>query len=334
MNKKILIIVGLVVVVAIISGLYFFGNKQLNDTSGKEPLKIGLNVWIGEGLYYVAQEKGFFDKEGVKVELINFDDGANAKQLINTNKIDAVYVTGESIVILNEAGSKVKAIAMNDTSFGADGIVASKEIKTIKDLKGKKVAVEIGNASNFLLAYFLKQNGMSMNDIEVVNSAAPDAGAAFVAGKVDAAVTWEPWLSKAKEREGGHILVSTKDQDSQIMGVMPVFRQEVLDTRKDDVKKMLRALFEARTWILANSDEANKMIAPHFEITPEEVAQQRQTFKWLSYEDNKNEFLDGKFGVKNTIQLAGDIWYENGLIQQPIDVNQVIDYSLIQNLYE
>ena len=95
----------------------------------------------------------------------------------------------------------VKQVLALDDSYGGDGIVAKKEIKTVKDLKGKTVAAQLGaGASYFWLNYVLAQNGLKLSDIQAVDMKAGDAGAAFVAGKIDAAVTWEPWLSAPRTR--------------------------------------------------------------------------------------------------------------------------------------
>jgi len=104
----------------------------------------------------------------------------------------------------------VRQVLALDDSHGGDGMVAKKEIKTIKDLKGKTVAAQLGGgASYFWLAYVLGQNGLKLSDLKLVDMKAGDAGSAFVAGKVDAAVTWEPWLSKARETPFGHVLLSS-----------------------------------------------------------------------------------------------------------------------------
>src|SRR4030042_6599671 len=93
----------------------------------------------------------------------------------------------------------VKQVLALDDSHGGDGIVAKKEIKTVKDLKGKTVAAQLGaGASYFWLNYVLAQNGMKLSDLKTIDMKAGDAGSAFVAGKVGVAVTWEPWLSQAK----------------------------------------------------------------------------------------------------------------------------------------
>jgi len=323
----------LVILVVVVGFVVWYNASQKNELPvTSQPLKIGLNPWIGHGLYYVAKEKGFFEKKKVNVELTNFDAGEIGKQLINTNKVDALSLTPETVIILNDAGVKVKAVAMTDTSEGADGVIVSKDIKSISDLKGKKVAFEVGSPSHFFLTYLLNQQGLTTNDLEVVNTAAPDAGTSFVAGKVDAAVTWEPWLSKANERPGGYLLVNSKE--TPILPAMPIFRTEVIESRPQDIRAMLRALFDAREWILANQNEAVKIMAKNFNITEQDVRDQLPTFRWFSYQENIDGFGSGQYSAKNLIQSAGDLWLKLGLSKTKVNANDLVDTSLLKNLYK
>ena len=105
---------------------------------------------------------------------------------------------------------------------GGDGIVALKDIKTLQDLKGKKVAFETGSVSQFFFDAVLKQDGMSEKDVTVVNMTATDAGVAFAARQVDAAVTWEPALSQGANAAHGHLLLSSADKPGLITDVVAV----------------------------------------------------------------------------------------------------------------
>jgi len=96
-----------------------------------------------------------------------------------------------------------------DDSNGGDGIVALKDIKSIADLKGRKVAVNEGSVSEFYLNVLLGKAGLKESDLKTVNMTAADAGSAFVAKRVDAAVTWEPWLTRGKTTDFGHLLANS-----------------------------------------------------------------------------------------------------------------------------
>ncbi len=329
--KKIWVALGVLIIItgAAVASLLIINQRR---STQNESLKIALNPWIGNGLFYVAQEKGFFSQEHINVDLTSFEDGATGKQLIATNKADVIPLTPETAVVLHDAGISTKTVAMSDTSEGADGILATSDIKTLADLKGKSVAYEVGSPSHFLLSYLLDQAGLSTSDLTTVNTAAPDAGASFVAGNVPAAVTWEPWLSKASDRQGGHLLASSKS--SPVLPTLIIVRTDVLNQRPSAIKAMLRALFATQAWIDQNKPEAVSIIAKHFNITDKDVTDQLPTFHWFTYQENIAGFETGQYSAHNLIQTAGDLWLKLGLTSKPVNATDMIDGSLLKNLYK
>ena len=330
--RKTTVGLGIIVIIAIgVLGIY---RQQIQPESKipQTPLRIGLNPWIGNGLYAVAEEKGFFIKEGIRVELVNYDDGATGKQLLSTKHVDALSLTPETVIILADAGTSVRAVAMTDTSLGADGIIATKNIQNVRDLRGKKVAFEVGSPSHLFLSYLLDQQGMTTNDLMVIDSAAPDAGVAFVSGQVDAAVTWEPWLSKANERSGGHLIANSKD--TPILPALLVFRDETIQTRQGDIQALLRALFAAQVYTQEHQAETVSIVAKHFNINNQDVLDQLPTFRWLSYTDNERDFATGTYSATSLIARSGDLWLKLGLIKKPINASTLVDPSLLNDLYK
>ncbi|MES2121639.1 MAG: ABC transporter substrate-binding protein [Chlamydiota bacterium] len=313
----------------------FTGCSNGNDSkkaSSDQSLSVGLNPWIGTGLFYVAKEKGLFSAENINVNLVQYDEGGTGKQLLSSGKIDMLATTPETVIVCSDAGVSVKVVGILDSSRGADGIVATKDITTISDLKGKTVAFEVGSSSHLLLSFFLKQQGLTTKDLVVENLSAADAGAAFVEGKVDAAVTWEPWLSKATQRPGGHILV-----DSKSLEIFPdfyIFRAAVVEQKPNAIRSMLRALFAARKFTIENPDEALQIMAKNLGITPAEAATEVKTLEWLDYAQNVLYFGPPPSKAEQLIQDAADLWLELGLIQNKIQARDIVDSTPLKNLYQ
>ena len=109
-----------------------------------------------------------------------------------------------------------------DASTGGDGLVATAEIQTVDDLAGKTVALDKSATSYFFFLQVLADSNITEDQINIVEMGNDAAGEAFIAGQVDAAVTWEPALSNCGEREGGHILVSSADYPKAIIDVLTV----------------------------------------------------------------------------------------------------------------
>jgi NitT/TauT family transport system substrate-binding protein len=309
-------------------------NSAIADsrTDSAHSLKVGLNPWIGNGLFYIAKEKGFFDREKLDVELIKYNEGAIAKQLLSAAKIDVIPTTPETVLVLEDAGVKVKVVGILNTSKGADGIIATQKIKSISDLKGKTIAFEEGSSSHLLLSYFLEKNGLTLKDIKPYNLSASDSGAAFISGKVDAAVTWEPWLSKAAERKGGHILI-----DSRSMELFPdfyIFRANVVQEKPAAIQAMLRALFAAVQFVKEHPSDGVNIIAKNFHLTPSIAEAQLKTLKWLDYKENLHYFTSTKKpNAEQVLQEASNLWFKLGIIRHPIHAKELIDANLLKTLY-
>lgn len=214
------------------------------DAGAAEPLRIAYLTWVGFGPLFLAKEKGFFKEQGVEVELEKIEDVKMSFAAMAAKRIDGNAATPNTILLYVKPDQRFVIVMALDDSQGGDGIVARKEIKTLADLKGKRVAFSEGGISQFYLNYLLKRVGLSQSDVVPVNMTAGDAGAAFVAGRVDAAVTWEPWLTKGKNAPHGHILIDSRQTPGIISDTL-AFREDVLRSRRDDVRKVVRAIHQA-----------------------------------------------------------------------------------------
>ena len=107
--------------------------------------------------------------------------------------------------------------AIVDESAGADGILVKNDINSIADLKGKTVGVSINQTSHYLLMQALETAGLTDADVDLVNMTSSDAGVSFTSGDLDAAVTWEPYLSNAVEQGVGKLIFSSKDAPGSIL---------------------------------------------------------------------------------------------------------------------
>jgi NitT/TauT family transport system substrate-binding protein len=96
------------------------------------------------------------------------------------------------------------------------------KIKSFKDLKGKRIALEEFSVSHFLLTMALNKNGMTLKDVKVVNLSAGDAAAAFMAGRVDAAVVWNPVGQHHPDQRQGQALFTSKDVPGMVPDLLVV----------------------------------------------------------------------------------------------------------------
>ena len=214
---------------------------QRDSQAGSRKYRIGLGPWIGFGPLYLAQEKGFFKEAGLDVELIVLTGIAERNSALKSGKIDALAAPVDYFVLSAGNHLSTTVVMAIEESVGGDGIVAKNDITKIGDLRGKKVAFQRGLQSEFFVRALLRENGVSMKELETVDMETDQAGAAFISGRLDAAAVWEPWLTKAKEQGGGHVLASTKEFPNLIVDCL-AFNQQRLAADKAGAQAVVAAL--------------------------------------------------------------------------------------------
>ena len=233
------------------------------------PIKIGYSDWPGWVAWEVAKEKGLFKKHGVEVELVWFPIYTDSLTALNTGTIDANCSAWCDVIAPLAEGIKLKVVLVNDNSAGNDAIIGKPGIKSIKELKGKTVATELGTVEHFMLLQALAKNQMTEKDIEYKNLTVPDAAAAFIAGKVDGAGVWQPWINQIEKQGKGKVLFTSKE----IPGLIPdllVCQEKIVTERADEVQKIVATWFDVLAYIKSNEKEAVKIMAKVVEQKPED----------------------------------------------------------------
>ena len=217
-----------------------------------------------------------------------------------------------------------------DESVGGDGIVVKKSIQSFQNLKGKKVAFQRGLPSEFFLRALLQRNGMNLDDLEAIDMETAQGGAAFIAGQVDAAVLWEPWLNKARDEGGGYILASTKEYPNLIVDCL-AFNQEAVEKSPENVQKIVDVVLKAITYWQQNPEEANQIMAPFFDL---DAAKYAAILSGVSFTDlaRNQEY----FGTKEkpgpifeVAKQASEIWLKADVVESPVEPESIISTQFV-----
>ena len=296
----------------------------------KPTYRIGLGPWVGFGPLYLAKEKGYFDEAGINVDLVVLTGLAERNSALKSGKVAALAAPVDYFVLSAGNNLETSIVMAIDESVGGDGIVAKENIKTIEDLKGKKVAFQRGLPGEFFLRTLLKDHNVSIKDMETLDMETAQAGAAFLTGNVDAAVVWEPWLTKAKEEGGGHILASTKEYRDLIVDVL-AFNKDVVSQKPQDVQKIVDAVQKAIDYWRHNTEEANRIMAPYFQLDATKYAKILSGASFTDIERNRQYFgTDQALGPIFDVALqASKIWEEAKTIQTPVEPKSIISREFI-----
>lgn len=230
-------------------------------------------------------------------------------------------------------GLKGKIILVTDESYGGDGIVVKKDITKLSELKGKTVAYTEGFVSEFFLLYLLQKDGLSLSDI---NSRTVDdpgkAAQAFISGDVDAAVTWEPFLSQAAHTPNAKILISTKEAKGLIIGIL-VAREAAMQERRADLETFAKAWLQGVDYLKTHREESLKIMAQGFNMPLKEFTDTTGNLRYADRQKNRQYFGLNQAGTSRVVKIfnaASAIWKETGLIKSTVPSKDVIDENFLK----
>lgn len=289
-----------------------------------EPLKIGVTIWPGWMPWWIVEEKNYFKEVGVDAEIIKFKRHIDDMAAFAGKKLDATHMTIADVVIPAASGVPGRIVLITDESAGADGILAKTGIKSPADFKGKRVAYEFGSVSQMLVMRALDSVGLSLKDIRAVNMSAEDAGTAFLAGAVDVAVTWEPYLSQGSQDGKGSVVFSTANTPGLVPDLL-VFRDEAVKSRGADIQKVLEAWKLALKFIETHPEEAVAIMAKGAGISAEEMKEGLAGINLYSMADNVKAFGQAPDGelYKNVSEQA-DFLLSNKIISKKPAIEALI----------
>ncbi len=331
MKKKQKLLAGIVILAMIVIGTILIFVPS--NTQNQEPLKVGVIVYPGFAPFYIADEKGYFEKEGVNAEVVLINDPNQAISLLESNEVQLLFSSADFTIIISDAGVDMKEIFASDIGDGSDGLLVKNEVNSISDLKGKTVYLGMGYPSHFLFRYLTKQAGLKNEDVTLIDMGADQVGAAFVAKQIDYGMSWEPWLSQASERKDGKVLFSSKDKPGIITDTF-VVRTDTLNSRNEDVKAVVRAWFDSVDFIKSNPDEANSIMAKNLGLSVKDFEAQVSTIKFLTYQENLDKFSVGsQLNIYELTDTAIEIYSEDGILQSQVSANNIVDSSVLKTLY-
>lgn len=321
MKNKFLPLVTLVSMLVLIA----CGGTQPKDL-GK--LRLAYDFWPGYYPALIAIEKGYFAEEGLQVEAIKPENTDTLMSDFIGGKYDLMAVSLGDVVNLTQLTGDVAVIFASDESAGGDAMVASSEIQSISDLKGKQIGVNQGSFAELFIVTLLEENGMTSADVTFIDMDAADAPAALRNGEVQAAHTWEPYVTEAKN-DGGHVLFSSADTPGLIPDIIAV-RGAVLQSNPEAVAAFVRGWFKAVDFLKANPEEGNVAAATQLGDDPATIS--LEGIKLNSLSDNQTLFTQGDTtaSIYHTAQLYVDFFVRIGSLSQKPDLNKLLNPSFLK----
>ncbi len=288
-----------------------------------EPLRIVSSPWPGYEPLYLARDLGYLKESSVRItELpssnLNMEAFSNGSTDISTLTLD------ETLMLLAK-GQKLRILLVMDVSNGADGVVAKPEIKTLADLKGARVGMENIPLGAYILNRVLDMSGLKTSDMTIIPMPEDKHEKAYLQGKIDAAITMEPFKTKLT-KAGAHVLLDSSQIPDEIFDLIAV-REDVYQTRRDDLCHLARQWFRTLDYVQANQQEAYTRMGKRLGMDAETFRAAMGGLKVPSRQENQRLLGGNAPALLTPAKRLSDIMQRGHMLPGPADIAASIDTS-------
>ncbi|MFM6192021.1 MAG: ABC transporter substrate-binding protein [Planktothrix sp.] len=310
-----------------------FFQPQLKTETPLPTFRLGFNNWPGCAVWQIASEQGIFEKNNLDIDL-QFSDYTTGITTFANNQLDGNCQTLFDTIYMLGTNSSVDPVivALTDWSTGGDQIIAASNVQNIQQLKGKKVAFELGSVGHYLLLMGLEKYGLKLSDIQKSNNNLIRNLALFFEEEVDAIVTYMPFVKEALNRPGSQTLLTSQDFPGAISDHLVVNRQ-FLENNPQVVKGLVKTWFDTVEFMKKNPDLSRQIIAYTSGLTLQDLKDDESKISIKGLSDNLTAFEPGDSfaSLPYAAQNIYDFLRTNKLIENSVDIQRILDSSFLAN---
>ncbi|MBF0549582.1 MAG: ABC transporter substrate-binding protein [Deltaproteobacteria bacterium] len=292
-------------------------------TAPLPPIRIGTSIWAGYSPLYLANSLGYLDKQPVRqVEYANCSEVVKG---FRNSTIEAAALTLDEVFLLAQDGLDPVVILVADVSNGADVLIARTGMKSIADLKGKKIGVEANAVGTYMLARAMQHGGLASSDVISVPMTIDKHLKAFEQGRVDAVVTFEP-VKTQLIKKGAVVLFDSTKIPGEIVDVI-VVRRSYLHDHPEQIESLVQNWFKALDYLKRNPQDAAQRMAARENLTPDQMGVALAGIIFPDREENRVMTTDGSSPLIPAAERLKRVMIEQKLLQKDIDVKLLFSTS-------
>ncbi|MES2958627.1 MAG: ABC transporter substrate-binding protein [Pseudomonadota bacterium] len=298
-------------------------------TADPEPaLRIGTNVWIGSEPLYLARELGHLNPK--TVQLLEYPSASEVLRAFRNQAIDGMVISLDELFGLAVDGLQPRIVLVVDVSHGADVVVGRPDMRSMQDLRGKRVAVESGALGAFVLSRALALNGMQAGDVSVVHLESNEQPGAFEKGQVDGAVTFEPFRGQLR-RAGAKVLFDSTEIPGEIVDLIAV-RAGVLDRQPRAVQALLSGWFKAIDYLAREPADAGRRMGIRQQTSGEQFLATLHDLHIPSRDENLKMLGGPAPALATSGRRLMNLMLEAQLLRAGLDIEQVLAPAPLSSL--
>ena len=292
------------------------------------PLRIGTNVWIGSEPLYLARELGQLNPK--TVQLVEYPSASEVLRAFRNQAIDGMVISLDELFGLAVDGMQPRVVLVVDVSHGADAVVGRSGMKTMKDLQGKRVAVESGALGAFMLSRALALNGMQASDVKAVHMESNEQPSAFEKGQIDGAVTFDPYRAQLL-RDGAAMLFDSTRIPGEIVDLVAV-RASALDKQPKAIQSLLAGWFKAIDYLEREPSDAARRMGIRQQTTGEQYLAALRGLRIPSREENLRMIGGASPELVPSGRRLMDLMLEAKLLPSGLKIGEVLAPAPLERL--
>ena len=248
------------------------------------------------------------------------------KESFMAGKVRAAYLLAPMVMDLVESGVAAKIVSLGHRSGAVIMVRSNSSVKTINDLRGRRIAIPSRFAVDHLFVRrMLKEHGMTVRDVQLVEMAPPEMPAALYANQVEAYSTGEPFGAVAEMAGYARILYMTRDKWPNYVCCVLTVRQELIDTERPRVQQIVNHVMSAGAWLEAG--QANRDLAADLAAGPTLFNQRPEILRHvLTNPRDRVTYADLRL-IRSELDELMEAALEAGIIRQPIPYERYVDDS-------
>lgn len=309
------------------------GSSAASPPLSPEPIRIASYVWPGSFWIDVAHDKGWFREAGLNVERVDVNQKYfESMHHVNSGKLQAMGFSQYDLVRHVAAGNDLVGIIAIDYSETAEALIAKPGIHRLRDLRGKKIALHRGTYLEYLLSVVAQRDDLDLKEITLVDRTGEAAIADFIAGRVDAVLAWEPYVSDAK-KAGGVQIFSAGDFPGLTYSVFTLQRA-FIESHPREVDALVQVWQRTERFIRDNPHESCVIVARLSKEPLPYVEGLLRSDRVLNLTDNRRAFsyAAGFESLHGSWRRMNDFMLDNGLVTRRVDSPAHLDSRYIRAL--
>ena len=333
MKRKRFLLVFLVVVSIVFAGFVLW--KRIPRVISPQSFTIAKAWWPVWDTFQIGVRQREGTIKSFRTTFLQTEDYVSALNEFQIGKADAATLTIYETILAASQGIPLKIILLLDYTTGSDGVVAKKSIRSLQDLKGKRIGIEPGTIAHFTLLKALEKAGLDRTEVQLVNLDLDALQQAFLHDEVDAAGTYEPYMSNLARQGNGYVIFSSREIPRTICDVLFV-KEAIMRDHPDVIDHWIEAWNDALNF--KGSDPENHLrTLNRLNGTP--IPDLKKSFKGIFFTnlaENRMAFgtQDRPGYLLESLKEMESFMLEQGVIQQHLPLQDLIESEGIYRFFK